>query len=118
MAPILPCGRNSKTANGKSLSTRPGQSIRPEESSDRGIYRVTRVAFMSNDGKTHEGLLLLLEGLLFQKLQQTRGRTYVESRCRQDVASYVSTMRSFGMQYLFKSLLADATCHNVGFGER
>jgi hypothetical protein len=72
MAPILPCGRNSKTANGKSLSTRPGQSIRPEESSDRGIYRVTRVAFMSNDGKTHEGLLLLLEGLLFQKLQQTK----------------------------------------------
>jgi hypothetical protein len=72
MAPILPCGRNSKTANGKSLSTRPGQSIRPEESGDGRIYRVTRVAFMSKDGKTQAGLLLLLEGMLFQKLQQIK----------------------------------------------
>jgi hypothetical protein len=58
------------------------------------------------------------KGCFFRICSKQRVRTYVESRCRQDVASYVSTMRSFGIKTLFKSLLADATCHNVRFGER
>jgi hypothetical protein len=42
------------------------------------------------------------KGCFFKSCSKQRGRTYVESRCRQDVASYVSTMRSFGMQYPFQ----------------